>query len=101
MHMTFLHPEYLWGLLTMSIPLIIHLFNFQRPRVVYFTNVAFLREVKSTATARNRLRHWLVLLMRMLFLAALSIAFARPMLSNSEENSTSAEVKVSVYLDNS
>lgn len=100
--MVFLYPEYLWGLLTLLIPLIIHLFNFKRPRVVYFTNVAFLREVKSTATSRNRLRHWLILLARMLFLAMLVLAFARPVIPAEGSASTQAGgTKVSIYLDNS
>lgn len=100
--MTFLHPEYLWGLLTVLIPLIIHLFNFQRPRVVYFTNVKFLREVKTASTSRNRLRHWLILLSRMLFLAALTLAFARPVIpGQGAEKGGDGQGRVSIYLDNS
>ncbi len=100
--MVFLYPAFLWGLLTLLIPLIIHLFNFQRPKVVYFSNVAFLREVKSTATSRNRLRHWLVLLARMLFLAFLVLAFARPVIPGENAEQFAAQgSRVSIFLDNS
>ncbi len=100
--MAFLHPEYLWGLLAVLIPIIIHFFNFQRPKVVYFTNVAFLREVQSTATSRNRLKHWLILLARMAFIVALVIAFAQPIRpGESSQNTAPLGSRVALYLDNS
>jgi hypothetical protein len=83
-------------------PIIIHLFNFQRPKVVYFTNVAFLREVKLVANARNRLKHLLVLLMRCLFVAALVVAFAQPFIPHHQaDNLPVADNQAAIYIDNS
>ena len=44
--MQFLYPSFLWTLLALAIPIIIHLFYFRRFKRVYFTNVKFLKEVK-------------------------------------------------------
>lgn len=100
--MSFLYPSFLWALALVAVPIIIHLFNFQRPKVIYFTNVAFLREVKSVANARNRLKHLLVLLMRCLFIAALVTAFAQPFIPyHRADNLPVADNMAAVYIDNS
>jgi len=44
--MQFLYPSFLWALLALAIPIIIHLFYFRRFKKVFFTNVKFLKEVK-------------------------------------------------------
>jgi hypothetical protein len=100
--MQFVNPGILYGLLAVSIPVIIHLFNFRRFRKVYFTNVAFIKELKQETQKQSRLKHLLVLLMRMLAVASIVIAFARPyipvgnsVLQQQETNS------ISIYIDNS
>ncbi|WP_448520645.1 BatA domain-containing protein [Rhodoflexus sp.] len=100
--MSFLYPSFLWALALVAVPIIIHLFNFQRPKVIYFTNVAFLREVKSVATSRNRLKHLLVLLMRCLFIIALVVAFAQPFIPyHQADNLPVAGNQAAIYIDNS
>lgn len=101
--MSFLFPAYLAGLALVAIPVIIHLFNFQRARRVYFTNVAFLKTVRETTNARDRLKNLLVLLMRVLFVAALVMAFAQPYipLDSSGVPPATQSGLVSIYLDNS
>lgn len=99
--MQFLYPSFLWALLTLAIPIIIHLFHFRRFKKVYFTNVRFLREVKQENSARSRLKHLLVLLARCLALAGLVIAFAQPILPKSNDPVTLGSRAVSVYIDNS
>jgi hypothetical protein len=100
--MSFLYPSFLWALALVSVPIIIHLFNFQRPKIIYFTNVTFLREVKSVANARNRLKHLLVLLMRCLFVVALITAFAQPFIpSHQADNLPIAGNQAAIYIDNS
>ncbi|HET9053816.1 MAG TPA: BatA domain-containing protein, partial [Cyclobacteriaceae bacterium] len=44
--MTFLYPSFLWALLALSIPVIIHLFNFRKTTRIFFSNNRFLRQVK-------------------------------------------------------
>ncbi|MEM1326750.1 MAG: BatA domain-containing protein [Bacteroidota bacterium] len=98
--MQFLFPGFLWALLALSIPIIIHLFYFRRFKKVYFTNVRFLKEVKEESSARSRLRNLLVLLMRLLALAFLIFAFAQPFIPTSDE-AQQGQKAVSVYVDNS
>ena len=45
-YMQFLFPVFLVALISIAIPIIIHLFHFRRFKKVYFTNVRFLKEVK-------------------------------------------------------
>lgn len=97
--MSFLQPQYLWGLLALAIPLIIHLFNFRRIKKVYFSNSRFLKQIKESNTTRQRLKHLLVLASRMLFIIFLVLAFAQPVILNQDESLTTETV--AIYLDNS
>ena len=101
--MQFLFPSFLWGLLAVSVPLIIHLFNFRRTKRVFFTNVAFLKAVETQTSAFRRIKQWLILAARILFLAFLVFAFAQPFLpaKNSTNNRNSGLGVNSLYLDNS
>ena len=100
--MDFVNPGFLYGLLAVSIPVIIHLFNFRRFKKVYFTNVAFIRELKQETQKQSRLKHLLVLLMRMLAIVALVLAFARPFIPARDNLIRPQETNnVSVYVDNS
>lgn len=99
--MQFLYPGFLWALLALAIPVIIHLFSFRKYRTIYFSNVAFLREVQEESSARNRLRHLLVLIARMLALAFLVLAFAQPILPKQDDTIRQGARTVSVYIDNS
>ena len=76
--MTFLNPLLLLGLAAAAIPLIIHLFNFRRPRRVDFSSLAFLNELKKSTMQRVRVKQWLLLALRTLAIASLVVAFARP-----------------------
>jgi hypothetical protein len=78
--MTFLNPLLLLGLVAAAIPLIIHLFNFRRPKRIEFSSLAFLREVQRSTMQRVRIKQWLLLLLRTLAIAALVLSFARPTL---------------------
>jgi len=98
--MQFLYPGFLWALLALAIPIIIHLFHFRRFKKVYFTNVQFLKEVKEETSARSRLRNLLVLLMRLLAVAFLVFAFAQPFLPQ-DTKVKQGQKAVSVYVDNS
>jgi hypothetical protein len=102
-YMQFLFPSFLWGLLAVSVPLIIHLFNFRRTKRVFFTNVAFLKVVDTQTSSFRRLKQWLIMAARMLFLACLVLAFAQPFLpaKDSAGRRISGIGVNSLYLDNS
>jgi hypothetical protein len=101
--MQFLFPSFLWGLLAVSVPIIIHLFNFRRTKRVFFTNVAFLKVVETTTSSFRKLKQWLILAARILFLASLVLAFAQPFLpaKNSRGQKVNGLGVNSLYLDNS
>ncbi len=100
--MQFVNPLYLFGLLAIAIPVIIHLFNFRRFRKVYFTNVRFLQALKQQTQKQSQLRHLLILAMRILAIAALVMAFAQPYIPFSDRQSKLASRNaVSVFVDNS
>ncbi|MBC7449268.1 MAG: BatA domain-containing protein [Hymenobacteraceae bacterium] len=98
--MVFLIPSFLWGLLALAIPIIIHLVEMRRPQRVVFTNVAFLREVKQVTARSRRLKRLLILAARCLALAALVLAFAQPF-RPARNAGAPPPTDVRLYLDNS
>ena len=98
--MQFLFPSFLWALLALAVPIIIHLFHFRRFKKVYFTNVRFLKELKEETSARSKIKNLLVLLARMLALAALVFAFAQPFIPQDVAVDNKRKV-TSVFIDNS
>lgn len=101
--MSFVYPQFLWGLLALAIPIIIHLFNFRRTRKIYFSNNQFLKNVKEATTSKLKVKHLLILLARLAFITFLVLTFAQPYLpgKNSEEKSAGESPLVYLYLDNS
>lgn len=98
--MNFLAPAFLYGLAAISIPVIIHLVELRRAKKVFFTNVAFIREVKNITASHRRLKQLLILLCRVAFVLFLVLSFAQPIIpaavgfSSSNQNSK-------IFLDNS
>ena len=99
--MNFLYPGFLFALLTIAIPIVIHLFNFRKFKKVYFSNVQFLKEAKEQNSSREKLKHLLVLFSRILAVAFLVLAFARPFVSSEKALNPSQRNLISIYIDNS
>jgi hypothetical protein len=99
--MRFLYPNMLWGLLALLIPIIIHLFNFRRHKLVYFSNTAVLRSIQQENAKTRKLKYLVTLLLRCLFIAALVLAFAFPYRPEKQLNVNTAESLVGIYIDNS
>jgi hypothetical protein len=97
--MSFLYPSFLWALLALAIPIIIHLFNFRKTTQVLFSNNRFLKEVKEATTAKRRLKHYLILASRLLFLFFLIITFCQPIIPAAEQLGSGRNIIL--YLDNS
>ncbi|NDV42802.1 hypothetical protein GTK07_05640 [Muricauda sp. 40Bstr401] len=96
--MQFKHPEILWALFLLIIPLFIHLFQLRRFQNTPFTNVAMLQKVVSESRKSNSFKKWLLLFTRLLLLVALIVAFAQPFASSG----TALQQKETViYLDDS
>ena len=98
MGMQFKHPEILWALFLLIIPILIHLFQLRRFTRTPFTNVAMLQKVVSESRKSNTLKKWLLLFTRLLLLAAIILAFAQPF---SSSNTALQEKETVVYLDDS
>jgi len=96
--MQFKHPEILWDLFLLVIPVVIHLFQLRRFKRTPFTNVAMLQRVVSESRRSDSLKKWLLLATRLLLLAALVLAFAQPFTAT---ETALKERETVVYLDNS
>lgn len=99
--MRFLSPGFLFALLAIAIPIIIHLFNFRKFKKIYFSNVRFLKSVQVQTSSRQHLKDRLILATRILALAFLVFAFARPYIPNPGQENDYREQVVSIFIDNS
>ncbi|MCG9972518.1 vWA domain-containing protein [Christiangramia crocea] len=97
--MHFQHPELLYALFLLIIPLIVHLFRLRRFQKEDFTNVKFLKKVIQETRKSSRLKKFLILITRLLLLACLILAFAQPFLPASDK--ALSDTKTLIYLDNS
>ena len=73
------------GAIGASIPLILHLLNRERARRLVFSTVRFIQMSHQTNVRRHKLKRLLLLLMRILMLALLGLAFARPFFADAPE----------------
>ncbi|MEO9892860.1 BatA domain-containing protein [Aurantibacter sp.] len=96
--MQFRHPELLWALLLLLIPIFIHLFQLRRFKKTPFTNVALLQKVISNSRRSSTLKKWLLLFTRMFLLAGIVIAFAQPFFA---EKNALKDKETTIYIDNS
>ena len=97
--MQFKHPELLYALLLLLIPIIVHLFQLRKFKTEAFTNVAFLKKVSLQTRKSAQIKKWLTLFVRMVILAAIVIAFVQPFTSKNKTFNTKSETVI--YLDNS
>src|SRR5436190_17609972 len=97
--MNFVYPNFLWASTLVAIPIIIHLFNFRRYKIVYFSRVKFLKEVTEDSRSGVKLKHLLVLISRILAILCLVFAFAQPYIPTG--SSANIENMSLVYIDNS
>ena len=100
--MTFVYPAFLWALFAISIPIIIHLFNFRRYKKIYFSNVKFLKALQHESKSKSRLKEILILIARCLTISCLVIAFCQPVISDKTNTSINpGATAISIYIDNS
>ena len=79
MQVTWLHPWLLLGTLASALPIVIHLIGRRRAPTVSFAAFDFLMAVNKRLARRERLRQFLLLLLRTLAILALVFAAGRPM----------------------
>jgi hypothetical protein len=76
--MSFLAPLFLVALAGLAVPVLLHLIQRERKQVVQFPSLMFVRRIPYQSVRRRRIRHWLLLMMRLAALALVVLAFARP-----------------------
>ena len=79
MSVTFLQQSFLWGILAISIPIIIHLLNRRRFRTVQWAAMDFLLRAARESRGKKKLKYLIILTCRALAIAALIFAVARPL----------------------
>jgi hypothetical protein len=76
--MNFINPFLLLFAAVAAIPLLLHLFNRQRVRVIEFSTIKYLLSLQKTRMRKVKIRQILLLILRTLALLAIAFAFARP-----------------------
>ena len=79
---SFVHAPILWGLLLVGMPILIHLINLLRHKKVRWAAMEFLLESQRRNKNWIRLKQFLLLLLRVLAIAAAVLMFARPVLKD-------------------
>lgn len=97
--MQFKHPEVLYFLFLLVIPILVHLFQLRRFKKEYFTNVKFLKELSIQTRKSSTIKKWLLLMTRLMLLAFLILAFAQPFFAAKESVKNTNEMYI--ILDNS
>lgn len=79
--MNFVQTGFLFALLALVLPVLIHLLSRWQVQDVELGTMRFLQEVISEASSRRKIRRWLLLTTRMLLVGLLALLFARPFFS--------------------
>src|SRR5438477_9931069 len=83
--MSFLAPAFFLALGAIAIPVLIHLIQRERKRVVQFPSLMFLQRIPYQSIRRRHIHNWVLLLIRLVALALIVLAFARPFLRHQEQ----------------
>jgi hypothetical protein len=98
--MKWVYPEFLFALLVLIIPILIHLFHFRRYKTIYFSSIAFVKSVEQQQKNPRKIKHLLILIARSLAFACLVIAFAQPYFPHGNTGKKDIRL-IGVYIDNS
>ena len=53
---SFIFPGFVWAFMALLVPIVIHLFFFQRYKKVYFSNLPLLKALKEEKAFKNKLK---------------------------------------------
>mgnify|MGYP001037776748 CR=1 FL=1 len=79
--MTFLQPVFLWGLIALAVPIIVHFFYLRRTRRYIFTQTRLLEKLIQASRPYFRLNHLILLFLRLLIVVVIVFLFAKPLWS--------------------
>ena len=97
--MEFFKPSVFYYLLLLTIPVIIHLFNFRSHKKIYFSNNYFLKKIAEKTKSTYQIRRWIILTTRILATSSIILAFALPYLKGKTPKVNSDNI--TIYIDNS
>ena len=97
--MQFKHPEILYFVFLLIIPILVHLFQLRRFKKEFFTNVRFLKEISIQTRKSSKIKKWLLLATRLLLLTFIILAFAQPFFAAKDSKNSNNELYL--VLDNS
>ena len=96
--MKWLFPGFLAGTIVLALPVALHFLRSRKKSVFHFPSLQFLSASAVRDTRRNRLQRWLTLALRVLIIALIAAAFARPFWSSNLAESRNALI---IAVDNS
>src|SRR5207247_8306516 len=102
--MSFLNPFFFIGSLALAIPVLIHLVRREESEIVPFSSLMFLLKVPKRSIRQQSIKNLLLMALRVLLLALLVGAFARPYFTQSAKPNAVALAStrsVVMLLDNS
>lgn len=77
--LTLTHPQLMWGVALVALPLIAHLLNRKSRRRIVFPTIRFLQQSSAAQSRFFKLRRWFILALRGLAVSLIAAAFARPL----------------------
>lgn len=99
--MRFVHPEFLWALSLLIVPIIIHLFSFRRYKTIYFSSLQFVQQVEQENKSTQKLKNLLILICRLLVIAFAVLAFAQPYFNTTSSANSEGNPVLGIHIDNS
>lgn len=96
--MNLLYPEFLWGLTLLIFPILIHLFNLQKHKTVFFSDISLLKQINQSTKKRSQIKNILVLLSRIGMISSIVIAFCYPY--NKSNKMDLKKNSIGIYFDN-
>src|SRR3990172_9115215 len=100
--MAFANPLLLLGGLLIAVPIVLHLVMRRKPRQLEFPALRFIQQRHESSRRRLRLRHLLLLALRVAAIGLLALALARPTLKFSGAlGSQKAPVAAALVFDTS
>tara|TARA_R110002095_G_scaffold207151_2_gene191969 strand:+ start:23313 stop:25412 length:2100 start_codon:yes stop_codon:yes gene_type:complete len=91
--LSFLTPLYLVGIIAVGLPILLHLVRHQPKNVLFFSSLRFLEHKPPQTNRKNKIEHWLLLMLRAIAVMLLVTAFARPFFKSTELELTAADTK--------
>src|SRR5512136_2708528 len=101
--MNFVNPLFILGGLVVAVPILLHLIKREHARKIEFPTLMFLRRISRKTIRYQKLRHLLLLLLRVLAFVLIVLAFMRPYREKAAAGATVGRISSThiILIDNS